>query len=68
VTDQLVPSVALIILMMVVLDWLETRRCRAARARRQRREQPSPSRVMSFPEQRPARRHSPHGRAKRQIA
>jgi hypothetical protein len=68
VTDQLVPSVALIILMMVVFDWVETRRCRAARARRQRCEQPSPGRVMSFPEQRPARHQSPHGRAKRQIA
>jgi hypothetical protein len=68
VTDQLVPSVVLIILMMVIFDWLETRRCRAARARRQRREQPSPGRVMSFPEQRPARHHSPHGRAKRQMA
>jgi hypothetical protein len=29
VTDQLAPSVALIILMMVILDWLESRRSRA---------------------------------------
>ena len=66
--DQLVPSVALIILMMIVFDWVERKRCRAARARRERREQPSPGRVLSFPEQRRARHHSPRGRAKRQIA
>src|SRR4029453_2128223 len=65
VTDPLFLSVALIIWMVVILDWLESRRSRAASARQRRREQPRPSRVINLSEPRPARYHPPQGRAKK---
>ena len=56
-THQLVLAAALIVVTMVILDWLESRRSRIGRAYRQRREQLSASSARHLPEPIPARLH-----------